>query len=83
MLETVAVINAAQIRAARAMLGWKQTDLAKAADISEMSVKKIETGAVDPRVSTIVAIQSAFERAGVVFLDAGQSRDGGPGVRLK
>lgn len=77
------MLTAAQIRAARAMLGWKQTDLAKAADISEMSVKKIEAGSVDPRVSTIAAIQSAFESAGIVFLDPGQNRDGGPGVRLK
>jgi predicted transcriptional regulator len=77
------MINSAQIRAARAMLGWKQTDLAKAASISEMSVKKIEAGSVDPRVSTINSIQAAFEAGGVVFLDAGQSREGGPGVRLK
>lgn len=77
------MINAAQIRAARAMLGWKQTDLAREAGISEMSVKKIEAGSVDPRVSTITAIQCAFEKAGILFLDTGQTRDGGPGVRLK
>lgn len=82
MLQAV-MINSAQIRAARALLGWKQTDLAKAAEISEMSVKNIERGATDPRRSTLEAIQTALETAGVLFLDPGQTRDGGPGVRLK
>lgn len=71
-----------QIRAARALLGWKQTDLAKASGVSEMSVKNIERGATDPRASTLKALQEALEKAGVVFLDDGQNRDGGPGVRL-
>lgn len=57
--------------------------VAEAADISEMSVKKIEAGSVDPRVSTITAIQDAFEKAGIIFIDSGQTRDGGPGLRLK
>ncbi len=82
MLQTV-VIEPSQIRAARALLGWKQTDLAKAAAISEMSIKNIERGATDPRASTLRAIQSALEVAGVIFLDPGQTRDGGPGVRLR
>ena len=82
MLQAV-MINAAQIRAARALLGWKQTDLAKAADLSEMSIKNIERGVTDPRRSTLEAIQTALESAGVLFLDPGQTRDGGPGVRLK
>lgn len=64
-------------------MGWKQTDLAKAADLSEMSIKNIERGVTDPRRSTLEAIQTALESAGVLFLDPGQTRDGGPGVRLK
>ena len=80
MLPTV-VIEPPQIRAARALLGWKQTDLAKASGISEMSVKNIERGATDPRVSTLKALQEALEAAGVIFLD--RNPDGGPGVRLK
>lgn len=63
------MITAPQIRAARAMLGWKQTDLATAASISEMSVKNIERGTNDPRVSTLTAIQSALQAAGVEFID--------------
>ena len=74
------MITPAQIRAARALIGWKQADLA--AGVSEMSVKNIERGATDPRSSTLDAVQSAFGEAGVVFLEAGDTRLGGAGVRL-
>jgi hypothetical protein len=40
-------------------------------------------GATDPRSSTLGALQRAFEKAGVVFLEPGDIRDGGAGVRLK
>ncbi|KKK94521.1 hypothetical protein LCGC14_2682010 [marine sediment metagenome] len=74
----------AQIRAARAMLGWKQTDLARESGVSEISIKNIERGATDPRTSTLQAIQSAFANADIEFLDPGQiSSSGGPGVRLR
>lgn len=82
MLQAV-MITPAQIRAARALLGWKQTDLATASGVSEMSVKNIERSATDPRASTLQALQTALEQAGVVFLDPGYVRDGGAGVRLK
>jgi len=77
------MITPAQIRAARALIGWKQTDLAEASGISEMSIKNIERGLTDARSSTIAALQAAFLTAGVVFLEPGDTRDGGPGVRLR
>lgn len=77
------MITPSQIRAARALLSWKQTDLAKASGISEMSIKNIERGVTDPRASTLLSLQSALEEAGVVFLDPGVQRDGGYGVRIK
>lgn len=77
------MIDSAQIRAARALLGWKQTDLAAASGVSEISIKNIERGATDPRASTLRAIQAAFEEAGLVFMERGQTPSGGPGVRLK
>lgn len=78
------VITPAQIRAARALLGWKQTDLAKAADVSEISVKNIERGATDARGSTLVKIQVAIEKAGIeVIPKDGASLKGGPGLRLR
>jgi hypothetical protein len=42
----------------------------------------VEWGATDPGASTLEAIQAAFEKAGVVFLEPGDARDGGPGVLL-
>lgn len=77
------MITPAQIRAARALIGWKQTELAEASGVSEISIKNIERGSTDPRSSTLAALQAAFDKAGVVFLDPGDTRDGGPGVRLK
>jgi transcriptional regulator with XRE-family HTH domain len=77
------MITAGQIRAARALIGWKQADLASASGVAEAAIKNLERGSSDPRSSTLQAIQGAFEKAGVVFLDAGDRRYGGPGVRLK
>lgn len=76
-------LQPSQIKAARAMLGWTQVQLARAAGISEMSIKKIERGETDPRVSTLTAIQTALESSGVVFLNEGDTVPGGPGVRLR
>lgn len=76
------MITAAQIRAARALVTWKQIDLAKSSGVSEMSIKNIERGETDPRVSTLNAIRAALEAAGVIFIDD-EADKGGPGVRLK
>lgn len=73
-----------QIRAARALLGWKQTELADASGVSEISIKNIERGATDARGSTLAKVQTAIEKAGVEIIPAdGASIKGGPGVRLK
>jgi transcriptional regulator with XRE-family HTH domain len=77
------MISGKQIRAARALLGWKQRELAAVAGLSEVSIKNAEREVVDSRGSTLNAIQRAFDRAGVVFLDTGDTRNGGRGVRLK
>lgn len=77
------MITPAQIRAARALLGWKQTDLAERSGVSEMSVKNIERGVTDPRVSTLGAMETAFREAGVIFLEPGAVSPGGAGVRLR
>jgi transcriptional regulator with XRE-family HTH domain len=77
------VITPRLVRAARQLLGWTQGDLAKAAGLSIVSIKDFERDAIDPRASTLLKIEQAFDRAGVVFLDAGDVRPGGPGVRLK
>ena len=51
--------------------------------MAEVTIKKIERGGIDPRASTLDALQRAFDKAGVTFLERGDMRDGGEGVRLK
>ena len=40
-------IEAAQVRAARALIGWSQTKLADAARLPPATVERFETGTVD------------------------------------
>jgi predicted transcriptional regulator len=83
-LYSIGVITPRQIRAARALIGWKQVDLAKAAGVSEISIKNVERGATDARGSTLDKIQTALEAAGVEIIPtSGASISGGPGVRLR
>lgn len=78
------MMTPAQIRAARALLGWKQTDLAERSGVSEISIKNLERGATDARGSTLDKIQAAFEGAGLEIIPKGSpSLDGGPGVRMR
>lgn len=78
------VITPAQIRAARALLGWQQKELAERCGLSEVAIKNIERGRSDPRSSSLAAIIKAFDEAGLVFLQPGDiMRGGGIGVRLK
>lgn len=76
------MITPQQIRGARAMLGLTQAALAEASGISATALNNIERGAADPKVSTLRAIQTALEAAGVQFLDEGETADG-HGVALK
>lgn len=69
-------ITTAQIRAARGILNWNQTDLAERTGISATSIGSIENGQTTPRASTLATIRSAFETAGVEFI-------GSDGVRLR
>ncbi|NDE90640.1 MAG: XRE family transcriptional regulator [Alphaproteobacteria bacterium] len=65
-----------QIRAARALLGWTQAELARAAKLSLAAVNNLERDASNPRLRTLAQIQSALESHGVEFQN-------GPGVRLR
>ena len=68
----------AQIRAARALLGWTQADLAAKANISTNAINSIERGKADPKLSTVNAIRKALETGGVEFTDGDR-----PGVRMR
>lgn len=63
-------ITGLQIRAARALLGWKSSDLASAAQVHVATVQRFETGAkVVPAIKN--AMIAALEAAGVEFVDGG------------
>lgn len=59
------MITSSQIRAARAIINAKQSELARAAGISLATLNNIERGVGDPRTSTLDAIERALRRAGV------------------
>lgn len=74
------MITSRQIRAARALLGRTQQQLADKAIVSLNAIERLEKGNVDSRISTLSAIQKALTKAGIEFLHADQK---GEGVRLK
>jgi transcriptional regulator with XRE-family HTH domain len=59
----------AQIRAARALLGWSQDQLARRAGVGLATLRRIEQaeGIVKGNFSTILKIQKALEQAGIQF----------------
>ena len=63
------MITPQQIRGARALVGLTQAALAKRAGLSTTGLNNIERGVADPKASTLRAIQSALEAAGVEFTD--------------
>jgi transcriptional regulator with XRE-family HTH domain len=74
------MISSAQLRAARGLLKWTQAILAHKAAVSVVTLNMIESDRVDPRASTLGAIERALERAGVEFI--GNEREG-LGVRFR
>lgn len=73
-------ISPAQGRAARALLGWSQDELAAFSSIPKRTIVRFEASVGVPRRSTTAAIQIALEAAGVEFIS---ENGGGEGVRLK
>jgi transcriptional regulator with XRE-family HTH domain len=62
---------ASQIRAARALLGWSQSKLARIAGIGLATLQRIEQneGVVKGNFSTVLKIQQVLEQAGIRFTD--------------
>jgi transcriptional regulator with XRE-family HTH domain len=79
------MLTGAQIRAARALVGWSATTLAERAGISYPTVQRAEStdGVPNMKTPNLLAIQRVLEETGVVFLDEHENRDGGVGVRLR
>lgn len=64
-----------QIRAARALLNWSQTDLAERAGLSQTGIARIESGVNQPNTATLDKITQAFDEAGIEFIaDRGVER---------
>jgi transcriptional regulator with XRE-family HTH domain len=72
----------AQVRAARALIGWSQSKLAEVAGVPVSTVNEFETGAPDHFANEAVdKLRAALEAAGVAFIP--KNGGGGIGVRLR
>jgi len=82
MAKSIRKVSIRQIKAARALLGWSQDDLARAAEVSIPTIKRLEAsdGALGGRCQTAEKIVGGIMAAGVEFID---ENGGGPGVRLR
>lgn len=75
------MLHAAHIRGARALLGWRQEELAKRSKVGLATIQRLERsgrGPVMAHVATVIKIADCFEGAGIVFIDDDKSI----GVRL-
>lgn len=80
------MITAGQMRAARALLGIDQRQLAEAAGLSLPTIQRMESsdGQVRGNVDSLVKVVEALEKAGIELIGEGaQSTSGGRGVRLR
>ena len=80
------MITAAQMRAARAMLGIDQRQLAELAGVSLPTIQRMEAsdGVVRGVVDTLTKVVEALDRAGIELIgDNTISREGGRGVRAE
>ena len=76
-------LSPAQCRAARALLGWSQSDLEIRAKVARKTLADFESGKRRPYERTLRDIREAFEAAGISFVGDGEvSEGGGAGVRL-
>jgi transcriptional regulator with XRE-family HTH domain len=80
------MITAAQLRAARALLGIDQRELAQRCGLSLPTIQRIEAseGVIRGNVDSLVKLVDALAGAGIELIgDGASSGGGGRGVRLK
>jgi transcriptional regulator with XRE-family HTH domain len=80
------MIISAQLRAARALLGIDQRQLAEASGLSLPTIQRMEAseGVVRGNVDSLVKLVEALERGGIELIGEGAtSSGGGRGVRLR
>ena len=76
------LVTTRELKAARALLGWSQSDLAKSSKVSLPTIARLESsaGELGGRDETIAKLVKALSRAGIDFID---DNGGGGGVRLR
>jgi transcriptional regulator with XRE-family HTH domain len=80
------MITAAQMRAARALLGVDQRQLAELSGLSVPTIQRMEAseGVVRGNVDSLMKLVGALNGAGIELIGEGAiSQGGGRGVRLK
>ena len=80
------MITAAQVRAARALLGMDQRDLAVASGLSVPTIQRMEASeeVIRGQVESLMKLIAALEGAGIELINQGAvSEGGGRGVRLR
>ncbi|TMH28077.1 MAG: helix-turn-helix domain-containing protein [Betaproteobacteria bacterium] len=80
------MITAAQLRAARALVGMDQRELAAASGLSLPTIQRMEAseGVIRGNVDSLMKLIAALEAAGVELINEGaMSEKGGRGIRLK
>jgi transcriptional regulator with XRE-family HTH domain len=76
----IGMITSDQCRMARAALQWTLRDLANRSQVSHVTINRFEIGQAASNPSTLAAIRTALESAGVEFIP---ENGGGAGVRLR
>lgn len=76
------MIYPCQIRAARALIGMSQLQLAERSSVGLATIKRIEAvgSEITGTAKTLVKIQKALEGAGIRFIDEAEGL--GPGLRF-
>jgi transcriptional regulator with XRE-family HTH domain len=80
------MISAAQLRAARSLLGIDQRQLAERSGLSVPTIQRMEAseGVVRGNVDSLMKLVAALDAAGIELIGEGAaSPGGGRGVRLK
>jgi len=80
------LITAPQLRAARALLGIDQRQLAELSGLSVPTIQRMEAsdGVIRGNVDSLMKLVSGLEAAGIELINEGAvSQTGGRGVRLK
>jgi transcriptional regulator with XRE-family HTH domain len=85
-IDRLTMITAAQLRAARALVGMDQRALAAASGLSLPTIQRMEAseGVIRGNVDSLMKLIAALEAAGVELINEGAASErGGRGLRLK